>query len=72
MREDRVRDLIRLAGQMGFEMFVLDDGWFGVRNSKDDSVGDWSANPMKLPEGLAQVSRECHKAGMLCGVWLSP
>lgn len=72
VREDRVRDLIRLAGQIGFEMFVLDDGWFGVRNSKDDSVGDWSANPMKLPEGLAEVSRECHKAGMLFGVWLSP
>ena len=72
VQERKVREQIRLAGQMGFELFMLDDGWFGVRNTKDDSVGDWSANPMKLPDGLAEISRECHLAGMLFGIWLSP
>ena len=71
VKEDRLIQEIRLAGKLGFEMFVLDDGWFGVRNDRDDSVGDWSANTMKIPSGIAGISKECHKNGMLFGLWIS-
>ena len=72
VREDRLAGQIQLAARLGFELFLLGDGWFGVRNTKDDSQGDWSANTLKLPSGLAAVSKACHKEGMLFGIWISP
>lgn len=72
VREDRILEEIRNAAALGFELFVLDDGWFGVRSSAEDSLGDWSANTMKIPDGLAEISKACHKAGMLFGLWISP
>lgn len=72
IKEGRLLDEVKLAGQLGFELFCLDDGWFGVRQDKNDSLGDWSANPMKLPDGLASVSKAAHLAGMLFGIWISP
>ena len=72
VREDRLAGQIQLAARLGFELFLLGDGWFGVRNTKDDSQGDWSANTLKLPSGLAAVSKACHKEGMLFGIWIRP
>lgn len=72
VREDRLLEEIKNAAALGFEMFILSDGWFGVRSSDEDSLGDWSANTMKIPDGLAAISKACHKAGMLFGLWMSP
>ena len=72
VREERVIEEVKIAGQLGFELFILDDGWFSVRNEETSSIGDWSADTLKIPSGLAAISRECHKAGLLFGLWIAP
>ena len=53
-------------------MFVLDDGWFGKRDSDNCSLGDWKVNENKLPGGLKYLSDEIHKLGMKFGIWMEP
>lgn len=71
-QEDLLR-LARSAAQLGVELFVLDDGWFGHRRDDDHaSLGDWFPNPQKLPGGIAALSAEVHRLGMLFGLWFEP
>ncbi|MBN1131843.1 MAG: alpha-galactosidase [Bacteroidales bacterium] len=67
--------IIRDASEMGFELFLLDDGWFGdkyPRNSDNAGLGDWMVNPRKLPDGLGYLVREAEKNGIKFGIWLEP
>ena len=69
------RRLIRLARQakkLGVELFVLDDGWFGKRNSDTAGLGDYSVNKKKLPHGLKHFSRKLGKIGLQFGLWFEP
>jgi alpha-galactosidase len=61
--------LARSAADLGIELFVLDDGWFGTRDDETTSLGDWSANTKKLPEGLAIFSQRIHSMGLLFGLY---
>lgn len=61
--------LARSAADLGMELFVLDDGWFGTRDDETTSLGDWSANTKKLPEGLALFSQRVHSMGLLFGLY---
>lgn len=71
-QEDLLR-LARSAAQLGVELFVLDDGWFGHRRDDDHaSLGDWFPNSKKLPGGIAALSAEVHRLGMLFGLWFEP
>ena len=63
---------IKAAAELGFELFVLDDGWFSVRNDGTTSLGDWTVNTLKIPSGISQISKECHRRGMLFGLWFEP
>lgn len=63
---------IKAAAELGFELFVLDDGWFSVRNDGTTSLGDWRVNTLKIPSGISQISKECHRRGMLFGLWFEP
>ncbi len=64
---------IALAGrELGMEQFVLDDGWFGQRNSDDCSLGDWFVNDDKIPEGMAILSQKITDLGMGFGLWVEP
>lgn len=68
-------DILRIASrakEVGVELFVLDDGWFGERNIDDRSLGDWYANKTKLPNGIAGLSREVEKLGLKFGLWIEP
>lgn len=68
-------DIIRIASkakEAGIELFVLDDGWFGVRDDDDRSLGDWYPNLKKLPNGISGLSREVEKLGMKFGLWIEP
>ena len=53
--------------QVGVEMLVLDDGWFGARDDDTTSLGDWVVDKRKLPEGLGHLSSEINKLGLKFG-----
>lgn len=64
--EAKLLRLGKLAKQLGCELFVLDDGWFGKRDSDTSSLGDYSVNAKKLPNGLKGLRRkaECDGAAV--------
>ena len=64
--------LARRAKRLGIEMFVLDDGWFGKRNSDKAGLGDWVVNTKKLPGGIKSLSRAIHRKNMKFGLWFEP
>ncbi len=70
--EDKLLKLARESAELGIELFVLDDGWFGVQNDDTTSLGDWSVNSKKLPSGLGALSAQIKKMGMLFGLWVEP
>lgn len=67
--------LLELAGKakaLGCEMFVLDDGWFGERNSDKAGLGDYTVNKKKLPGGLKGLSEKLAAKGLEFGLWFEP
>lgn len=67
--------LLRLAKkskEIGVELFVLDDGWFGKRNDDTSSLGDWTVNIKKLPRGLKSLSDKLESMGLEFGLWVEP
>lgn len=53
-------------------MLVMDDGWFGHRNSDDSSLGDWTVNEKKITGGLKYLVDEVNKIGLKFGIWFEP
>jgi len=64
--------LARKAKTLGVEMFVLDDGWFGKRNSDTAGLGDWVVNRKKLPGGIVSLAKKINRMGMKFGLWFEP
>ncbi|MBN1778341.1 MAG: alpha-galactosidase [Clostridiales bacterium] len=64
--------LARGAKRLGAELFVLDDGWFGKRDDDTSSLGDYSVNLKKLPNGLKDLAEGIHKKGLKFGLWFEP
>ena len=64
--------LARKAKRLGVEMFVLDDGWFGARNSDTAGLGDWTVNTKKLPGGITSLAKKINQMGMQFGLWFEP
>lgn len=60
------------AAEMGAERFVLDDGWFGRRDDDTTSLGDWTVDRRKWPDGLHPLISHVHKLGMTFGLWFEP
>lgn len=60
------------AKECGIDLFVLDDGWFGKRNSDTESLGDWHVNEEKLGMPLADLSKAIHSRQMQFGLWIEP
>jgi alpha-galactosidase len=69
---DQQKKLAQKAAQMGVELFVLDDGWFGRRNSDTAGLGDWYVNTQKFPSGLGELSEYVQELGMDFGIWVEP
>ena len=60
---------------MGGELFVMDDGWFGVkypRKTDNCALGDWVVDTNKLPEGIEGLLRDAKKHGIKFGIWIEP
>ena len=69
---DKLLDIAREAKSCGIEMLVMDDGWFGVRNSDNCSLGDWKVNTDKITGGLKHLVDEVNKIGLEFGIWFEP
>lgn len=73
--EDIITQMIDDAADLGIEMFVLDDGWFGnkyPRNSDAAGLGDWQINEKKLPRGINYLAEYANKKGLQFGLWIEP
>ncbi|TDD39151.1 alpha-galactosidase [Nonomuraea terrae] len=66
------RALARKAADLGCELFVLDDGWFGRRSGDRAGLGDWWVNTDRFPDGLKPLIDEVHALGMGFGLWIEP
>ncbi|MGW8884270.1 alpha-galactosidase [Streptomyces sp. NPDC055749] len=69
---DGQRELAELAARAGAELFVVDDGWFGARDSDRAGLGDWTPRSSAFPEGLRPLSDHVHGLGMQFGLWVEP
>lgn len=70
--EEKLLDLAKKAKEIGIELFVLDDGWFGKRNDATSSLGDWQANEEKLPGGIKGMADKINALGLEFGLWIEP
>lgn len=69
---DKLVDIAKDAAELGIEMLVMDDGWFGVRNNDTCSLGDWFVNEGKLNGGLGKLVERVNALGVKFGIWFEP
>jgi alpha-galactosidase len=70
--EKKILRIAKTAKQVGIELFVLDDGWFGARRNDFAGLGDWVVNREKLPDGIAGLANKIEALGMKFGFWIEP
>lgn len=68
--EEKILNIAKKAKEVGVELFVLDDGWFGARNDDYRGLGDWYVNLEKLPDGISGLSRKIEALGLKFGLWV--
>lgn len=69
---DKLIGIAKEASKLGIEMLVMDDGWFGHRDSDNSSLGDWFVYEKKIKGGLKYLVDEVNKLGMKFGIWFEP
>ncbi|MBD7969914.1 alpha-galactosidase [Paenibacillus gallinarum] len=69
---EKIMDIAKVGQDLGIELFVLDDGWFGKRDDDTTSLGDWFVDRNKLPEGLDHLAESVNNIGMQFGLWFEP
>lgn len=69
---EKIRGIIDGAAGTGIDTFVLDDGWFGIRNDITSGLGDWEVNEEKLGGSLDDLIAYVHSKGMRFGLWFEP
>ena len=69
---EKLLKIAALGAEIGCELFVLDDGWFGKRNTDNCSLGDWVVNEEKLPGGLKLLGEKINEMGLRMGLWFEP
>lgn len=69
---EKLLDIAEKAGELGIEMLVLDDGWFGRRDCETDGLGDWYVNEEKLGGNLNSLIEKINKMDMKFGIWVEP
>lgn len=73
--EYKLSELLKDTRELGVDLFLLDDGWFGNKYPRNDDhagLGDWEVNKKKLPNGVASLVKEASKHGVKFGIWLEP
>ena len=69
---EKLVSIAEQASELGIEMLVMDDGWFGHRDSDNSSLGDWFVNEKKLEGGLKALVDKVNSFGMKFGIWFEP
>ena len=69
---ERLMQIAESAAPMGIGLFVMDDGWFGARDTDEAGLGDWTVNERKLPGGLEALVPRIKALGMDFGIWIEP
>lgn len=75
INEKGMASMMKDIADMGGELFVMDDGWFGVkypRNNAESSLGDWMVDTRKLPHGIKGLLKEADKNKIKFGIWIEP
>lgn len=73
--ESILKQIIGDAADIGFDLFLLDDGWFANKYPRDNDhagLGDWEVNKKKLPNGIGELIRESDKKNIKFGIWIEP
>lgn len=70
--EEKIERIAKQASELGIDMMVLDDGWFGKRDSDTSGLGDWFVNETKLQGGLCRLVERINRMGMKFGIWFEP
>lgn len=69
---ENLLNLAKEAADLGIEMLVMDDGWFGKRDDDNTGLGDWSVNERKLGMSLHELTERVHSYGLKFGIWFEP
>jgi len=69
---DKLFSIAQRGAEIGCELFVLDDGWFGKRNIDNCSLGDWVVNEEKLGGTMKELAERINGLGMKMGLWFEP
>ncbi len=72
INEARLLKLAKAGKEVGIELFVMDDGWFGTRNDDKQALGDWYVNKKKLPGGVKSICDKVNALGLDFGIWVEP
>lgn len=72
INEEKIISFIQSCKGLGIDTMVLDDGWFGHRDSDNSSLGDWIIDKRKFPNGLKKVIETCKDQDMKFGIWFEP
>ena len=70
--DEKLINIATKSAELGVEMLVLDDGWFGKRNDDNSSLGDWFVNKKKIKMGLNNLVEKIKEIGMSFGIWVEP
>jgi alpha-galactosidase len=68
----KILETAKISRELGADMFVLDDGWFGARNNDKAGLGDWVVNEEKMGGSIAALADSIHALGMKFGLWFEP
>ncbi|MCC8117688.1 MAG: alpha-galactosidase [Bacteroidales bacterium] len=75
INEEGMDQMMNDIASMGGELFVMDDGWFGVkypRTTDNCALGDWTVDTNKLPHGIQGLCDAAKKHGIKFGIWIEP
>ena len=73
--QEGMDQMMEAFSALGGELFVMDDGWFGDKYSRDrgnSSLGDWTVNRKKLPQGIEGLIASAKKHKIKFGIWIEP
>lgn len=71
INEEGMAQMMEDIASMGGELFVMDDGWFGAkypRTRDNSSLGDWTVDTGKLPNGINGLLDMADRNGIRFGI----